>query len=141
MIVAEGREEDEKEAKIIAERIPSFPKEGFKDYLGKDKLFLVLKENDLLLGFACLSLEGEEAELDYIALSLSEEGKGKASYLLQEVFRILQEKNVKRLLLEVRSQNQRAIKLYERNGFSAYRIRKNYYPNDNAICYERRIEE
>ena len=49
----------------------------------------------------------------------------------------MKEKNVARLLLEVRESNEPAKNLYIKNGFSPIAVRKNYYtsPREDALLY------
>lgn len=41
------------------------------------------------------------------------------------------------LLLEVRSRNAGAIALYEKSGYEKIALRRNYYPDDDAVIYRR----
>ena len=54
---------------------------------------------------------------------------------------VMKEKNVTRILLEVRESNVPAKTLYENYGFSEIAVRKNYYtkPLENAIVMEKHI--
>lgn len=68
-----------------------------------------------------------------------------ASKLLNEIPLILNKNNLKKIYLEVSSNNFNAIKLYENNSFIKTGIRKNYYQFDNqkfdAFLYEKNIDE
>ena len=93
----------------------------------------VYKEGEKIVSYLLVREEGEEVEIDEVATLPSEEGKGYATKLLEEYLSSL-EKGCK-VFLEVRSKNHRAILLYEKLGFQSYRVRKNYYDNDDAYCY------
>lgn len=115
-------------------------KDCYDDYLvNKDILFLVYHENEKVQGYLILRLEGEEAELDEIAILEEIEGQGKGSELLNLGILEAKRRDVKTLLLEVRSQNKKALSLYERLGFSFYRKRAHYYPDDDALCYKKEL--
>lgn len=115
-------------------------KECFHSYLeNKDILFYSYKKEERVVGYLILRLEGEEAELDEIVIAEEIQGEGEGSLLLQEGSRLLKERGIKTLFLEVRSQNERAKRLYERQGFVYYRKRKNYYPDDDALCYKKEL--
>lgn len=114
--------------------------ECFHSYLeNKDILFYSYKKEERVVGYLILRLEGEEAELDEIVIAEEIQGEGEGSLLLQEGSRLLKERGIKTLFLEVRSQNERAKRLYERQGFVYYRKRKNYYPDDDALCYKKEL--
>jgi ribosomal-protein-alanine N-acetyltransferase len=140
MIVKEAEEEDIASLLPIAKRLPGFKGDSelpfYLDTMGFE--LYVLEDEKKDIGFACVRIEEEtEAEIDDIAISKDEEGKGKADFLLKEVLKELKEEGVQTVFLEVRSKNQRAISLYERNGFNCYRKRLRYYPDDDALCYLR----
>ena len=102
----------------------------------KDFDVLALRTDDkTIIGYAILRYEMDEAEIDEIAILKEYEGKGIGTFLLREVLEILKEKNIYKVFLEVRKKNFSAIRLYEHNGFIQYRIRKNYYGDDDALCY------
>ena len=50
---------------------------------------------------------------------------------------IIDNKQDKKIMLEVRSKNINAIKLYQKYDFKIINIRKNYYKDDDAIIMER----
>lgn len=108
--------------------------------VGTRALALVEREGRTILGYAFCSLEGEEAEIDSIAVRKEAEGKGIGRALLEGVRQALQKRGVKRILLEVRADDERAKRFYEKAGFVPYRIRKGYYGGVDAICMERGIE-
>jgi len=103
-------------------------------------LCLTLKNEETLLGYIMVSLTNDESEIYSIAIAKNSEGKGLGTLLLNSLDEELKRRNIKRILLEVNSENIRAIKLYEKNGFMTYRIRKNYYSDNNdAICMKKEI--
>jgi ribosomal-protein-alanine N-acetyltransferase len=66
---------------------------------------------------------------------------GIAQKLMDSMYSFMKEKNVARLLLEVRESNEPAKNLYIKNGFSPIAVRKNYYtkPTENAVVMEKYI--
>ena len=60
--------------------------------------------------------------------------------LLQNVHEDARNKGVKRFFLEVRKSNEKALKLYEKAGFTRLSVRKAYYqdPVEDAIVMELR---
>lgn len=124
-------------------RIGGLKKEDLDSYLQeKDKALLLLSLDDKSVAFIALSISLDEAEIDYLAVSQQEEGKGYSNHLLQCAFEMLKkEHQTKTVFLEVRESNHRAIHLYEKNGFVHYRRRKDYYlsPSEDALCYRKEL--
>ncbi len=127
-------------------RILYLAERDLEPYLeGKDKVLYLLKDGKEILGFLAVSLSLDEAEVDFLAVQEKEEGKGYATRLLENFFREYSDK--KTIFLEVRESNTRAIKLYEKLGFTFYRRRKNYYPTkdllssatEDALCYRKEL--
>lgn len=102
-------------------------------------LLLICKEEETLIGFILLRLSLEEADIDDICVRKEEEGKGYGSALLEKSFALLKERGIQKVFLEVRKDNLKAIRCYERNDFTCYRERKNYYPGCSALCYVKEI--
>lgn len=124
--------------KISNKRIINSPLtlKDFKSYI-QDSNMEILKLVDFNLstiGYCILRYEGFDVEIDEIALKEEYEGKGFATFFLNYIQNYLKDKKLNNIFLEVRSKNSRAIKLYTKFGFKNYRIRKNYYINDDALC-------
>lgn len=130
--------------KIDIKLILSLEKERIGNSLGEEELLsslkeegyicLTLKKGETLLGYILSSFSNEEAELYSIAIKKSDEGKGLGRQLMEALCKKLKQKGVKKLFLEVNKANERAKKLYENYGFTTYRVRKNYYNNNDALC-------
>ncbi len=88
----------------------------------------VLEKNNKIIGFAVMSLHGDEAEILNIAITSSERRHGYGRQLLQQLLKIALQHPVKKILLEVRASNLAAINLYQSTGFKIITTRKNYYP-------------
>lgn len=142
MIVTDAEEKDIESLLPIASRIKGMDckkeLEFYSDVQGFE--LFILKEGDINIGFICLRYEEDtEVEIDYIAIDTKYEGKGYGTFLLTETINELSNSGIKKIFLEVRSKNNRAISLYEKNGFKLYRTRKNYYIDDDASCYVKEI--
>lgn len=99
------------------------------------EVFKLLDDDDkTIAGYCILRNADREVEIDEIALKKDYEGKGCATYFLYILFLYFKDKNVRKVFLEVRSKNTRAIKLYSKFGFIPYRLRKHYYLDDDALC-------
>lgn len=92
-------------------------------------------------GYMCLFHLFEEGELLNVAVSPDLRNKGIAQKMMDKMVEHLKEKGVERITLEVRESNAAARHLYERNGFTRFAIRKNYYssPVENGIIMEKHI--
>lgn len=85
-----------------------------------------LKQN--IHGFCLFHLALDEANLLSLAVSPDYQKRGIGSALLTQSLNILEKDGMKSTILEVRAQNQSAIRLYHRLGFRQQAIRKAYYP-------------
>ena len=125
------------------QRIEGMKEEDLSSYLtDEDKKMILLVLDKKVIAFIALSISLDEAEIDYLAISKEEEGKGYSNRLLHNAFDLLKtEYQTKTVFLEVREHNIRAVSLYEKNGFVLYRRRKNYYlsPVEDALCYRKEL--
>ena len=94
-----------------------------------------------VVGYIILLHCFEDGELLNIATSPEMRKNGIAKKLMDKMISVMKEKNVTRILLEVRESNVPAKTLYENYGFSEIAVRKNYYtkPLENAIVMEKHI--
>lgn len=90
-------------------------------------------ENGRLAAFALGRVVADEGELYQIGTLTEFRGRGIAEKLLGELLDKMREKGAEVCFLEVRSRNAAAISLYEKNGYERVSVRKNYYPDDDAI--------
>lgn len=86
----------------------------------------------------CSYLVTDDAELEFVCVHPSYRHKGIATKLLGETMAQMP-REIYRVVLEVRSQNENAIKLYEKLGFDKLGIRKRFYssPADDAVVMEK----
>ena len=92
---------------------------------------LVCKEEGRILGFLIFSPIKPEAHLLNIAVKESEQSKGMGSLLVKSMFSQCKAMGVKKIFLEVRISNEKAIKFYQKYGFQKDAIREKYYSGDN----------
>ena len=92
-------------------------------------------------GYIILLHYFDEGELLNIATSPEMRKNGIAKKLMDKMISVMKEKEINRILLEVRESNVPAKTLYESYGFSSIAVRKNYYskPTENAIVMEKHI--
>jgi len=88
----------------------------------------LIDAQEQLIAFVVFSVALDEAELLTMAVDPQCQRQGFGEKLLECVTKLLQLQRIKQLHLEVRASNQAARKLYEKTGFAAAGVRKNYYP-------------
>lgn len=71
----------------------------------------------------------DEAHITNIAVKAGERGKGIGKFLMSELIARAKNAGVKYITLEVRDDNEAAIKLYLSFGFTVEGVRKKYYSN------------
>ena len=97
----------------------------FAESLQKQHCFVLIINNQVS-GFLIFSLVAGESELFNIAVAKTQQGYGYGKKLLQ--FYLAQiSGHASRALLEVRSDNEVAIELYDKTGFTITGRRKGYY--------------
>ena len=121
----------------------------FEQQILKDNNFSIgiFREN-ILIGFVLGDLINLKKEIEYEILILyvnpTHRNLGFASKLIKNISLLLKEKNLKKIYLEVASNNISAIKLYNRNKFIKVGVRKKYYSISkkiDAYIFEKKINE
>jgi len=100
---------------------------NFKDCIEKGYYSLVLKEDNKVIGFAILSVSSEESHLLNIGLTSLKRGQGLGWELLEKMIMAAEVMGSKKIFLEVRISNTKAINLYKASGFKEIGLRKKYY--------------
>ena len=94
---------------------------------------LVYEENDKVVGF--IEFANNVGYIDIYTIAVDENFKrhGIATKLIDYV---KENYNYETITLEVRSKNDAAIKMYQKNGFEVINTRKKYYENDDAYVMQ-----
>ena len=95
----------------------------------KNTTYIVAKEDDEIIGFAGLSTCLDEATLNNIVVKKSHRNRGIGGELLEALIELCSELRMRTFTLEVDTENEPAIHLYEKFGFKNLGIRKKYYNN------------
>ena len=95
----------------------------------------VYEEDEEIVGFILIDLFDDRAEVIDIAVSLLYRNKQIGDKLLKHIIEICKNKGCENITLEVKVNNQPAIKLYKNNGFKILSIRKKYYSNGTLDAY------
>lgn len=94
---------------------------------------IVAEMDDELVGYCIYQVVFELAEILRIATDSDFQKKGVGKSLLDEFAKLCQQKEAKRVLLEVRADNFSAIRLYEKHGFYQIDVRKAYYKDETGV--------
>ena len=96
---------------------------------------IIMSEN----GFIVYRVVVDEAEIITIGVNPEKRRLGIASAMIGIIEKTLQSQNVKKIFLEVASNNTPAQKLYENCGFKVVGLRPKYYDGVNAILMSKDI--
>ena len=113
---------------------PNFSKLFHIENLNPNETIYIYKENNIIKGFIHTQNGLDIIDLLNIIVKSEFQNQGIGSILLKY---IIDNKEDKKIMLEVRSKNINAIKLYQKYDFKIINIRKNYYKDDDAIIMER----
>lgn len=131
------RESDADEVAAIEKHAFSQPwsRQGFLDSLQLEHaVFLVAEEEQHVLGYIGMYVSFDEGEITNVAVNPDVRCRGIGAMLIQAMKKEANLRGVTQIVLEVRVSNERAIRLYERNGFVHQGIRKGFYdmPREDA---------
>ncbi|MBO4473747.1 MAG: ribosomal protein S18-alanine N-acetyltransferase [Clostridiales bacterium] len=143
ILLAKAKKEDLEEVHEI--EIASFPDPWSVDSLwafASDETVRTLvcaseEKTGELVGYYALQYVLDEAEIAIIAVKRKYRRQGLGRYLLDRIVEWAKEKEITKIHLEVRSENEAAVHLYRTYGFEEVGRRKNYYeaPRDDAILF------
>ncbi len=94
---------------------------------GASRRYVVAEAAGRLLGYAGLAASGDLADVQTIAVVREQWGTGLGARLLTDLLRHATAAECTEVMLEVRVDNTRAQRLYERFGFEPVGIRRGYY--------------
>lgn len=117
-------------------------KEGMIKDLSDNKLLshFVYEVNGEILGFFILNFVMDELEIYTIAVKKEERKRKIGSFLIEEIIKKAKEENIKKIFLEVSTNNSAGLALYNKFGFEVIGTRENYYSltgeNAYSMCKE-----
>ncbi len=89
------------------------------------------------IGYCGTMVVADTADVQTIGVLPEYEGHGFGRAMLEQMHERAREQGAERILLEVRADNPRAQRLYERNGYRAIHVRRRYYDDGtDAIIME-----
>lgn len=108
--------------------IDAWPRQMFADELAQaSRHYLVAEEHGEILGYAGLMCLEPVADVQTIAVLPEFEGRGIGTSLLTRLLAEAGRRGATEALLEVRADNPRAQRLYQRFGFEQIHLRPRYY--------------
>lgn len=96
----------------------------------ENTITLLAYVSGVCVGYLSALIVLDECNLLKIIVAKDYRKKGYAQVLMQELIKVLKEKCVSKIFLEVRKDNVSAKSLYEKTGFIKNGERKNYYSNN-----------
>ena len=99
--------------------------------------YMILKENNEVIGYIYYSDIYERAEINQIEIESVHRNCGNGTKLMDYFINLVD----KDITLEVKEDNTPAIKVYEKNGFLKKAIRKGYYNGVDGILMERKYKD
>ena len=105
-----------------------------------DNIFEISNDDDLI-GYIIFHISDDFTDIFKIFVRDNDKRKGYATMLLNKVIELAKRYNSKKIMIEVRSNNNNAISFYKKNNFNQISNRKNYYkdPIDDALIFERSL--
>ena len=131
----------------IERAVNPFPwgEEALRDTIASSGHHLMSLREGRAVGFLLSSFVLDEAQLLLIGVSPDWQGAGVGGQLLKELINRSRDQGQKLIYLEVRSGNERAIRLYRSLGFIDIGVRRDYYPGlvgrEDAIVMSLQIDQ
>ena len=131
----------------IERAVNPFPwgEEALRDTIASSGHHLMSLREGRAVGFLLSSFVLDEAQLLLIGVSPDWQGVGVGGQLLKELINRSRDQGRKLIYLEVRSGNERAIRLYRSLGFIDIGVRRDYYPGlvgrEDAIVMSLQIDQ
>lgn len=112
----------------------------FSELKNENTKYIVLKVDNIILGFAGIWITPDTVELNNIVVKKDSRGKGYSKVLLEKLIEISKKTTREIFTLEVSEKNIIAIKLYKKYGFEKVGLRKKYYEGKyDAILMSKKI--
>nr|WP_189932172.1 ribosomal protein S18-alanine N-acetyltransferase [Streptomyces sulfonofaciens] len=106
---------------------------------GATRRYVVAEADGRLLGYAGLAVSGDLADVQTIAVVRDQWGTGLGARLLTDLLRHATAAECAEVMLEVRVDNTRAQRLYQRFGFEPIGFRRGYYQPGNVDALVMRL--
>lgn len=104
--------------------------------------YYTLKLENKIIGYIAFDTVLENMDIQSVVINKEYQHMGYGTILLKFAFDYATKNNISNIFLEVRKSNNKAISLYEKNGFEFVNIRKRYYPDnfEDAFVYLKKFK-
>ena len=124
-------------ARVLEIEVDLFPVDAWSEDLFLGELAEVSISRDVsvatldseIVGYASFRYVGKQGDVNTVAVASDQQGKGIGTALMDWLESQAALRNVREIFLEVRSDNEAAIKMYDARGYERIDIRRNYYGN------------
>ena len=108
-----------------------------------NKLYMVICEDEHIVGYAGAWLVYDEGQITNIAIHPEHRRAGYGSKMTRKLTQMLRKQGMKHIFLEVRVSNIAAQAMYRRLGFTAVGVRKQFYsdPIEDGLIMTKEMEE
>ena len=122
---------------VLAIEVDLFPVDAWTEELFLGELAEVSNSRDVavaildseIVGYASFRYVGKQGDVNTVAVSKFQQGKGIGTALMDWLESQATLRNVREIFLEVRSDNDAALKMYASRGYERIDVRRNYYGN------------
>lgn len=144
MLIREAHNQDIDQLVAIEELCydQPWPREAFEEEIEREDvgIGMVAEDEGLVVGFLTGMAVVDEFHMHNLAVHPDFRGRGVARGLLKAAESLCRQRDFRRILLEVREDNEAARNLYLGLGFEAAGARKDYYgPGQNAYIYMKHL--
>jgi ribosomal-protein-alanine N-acetyltransferase len=98
----------------------------------RSRYYLVASDDGVITGYAGLLVASTQADVLTLAVAADRWGQGTGAALLEALLAEAERRGCTEVFLEVRTDNERAQRLYRGHGFTQIGIRKGYYQPSGA---------
>lgn len=105
------------------------------DISNQNSYYWIANIDEEIVGYIGILKVLDEVQVTNITVDVKYRGLGVGNKLLKTSIDYSMKQNVKKLILEVRQSNIKAINLYKKFGFEILTIRKNYYTDNNENAF------
>ena len=118
---------------------------SFEESLNQGHVCRCIWQQQVLLAYSVVQIIEDELHILNVVVSPSQQGRGLAHVLMDDIFTIAQANQVKTVFLDVRESNTTAQSLYKKWGFNLLSVRKQYYrtsvanQRENALVFMRAL--
>jgi ribosomal-protein-alanine N-acetyltransferase len=111
------------------------------DLVPDQRMYWVALDGEKVVGYSGVAVIDDFADVATIAVAVDHQRKGIGAVLFQKILDYATDHLVKRIMLEVRTNNETAIEMYKKYGFETVAMRPNYYgPMLDAFVMELVVE-